>query len=305
VSGYKTYHHDQPFRFFYGGQLAQFDLAYESWGTLNANRDNVVLIHTGLSASSHAKSHAENTRQGWWEKFIGPGLSIDTNKFFVVCTNVLGSCYGSTGPSSTNPSTGKPYATTFPLLSVFDMVRAQFHLLDHLGVKHLHASVGSSLGGMQSLTAAALFPDRVGRFISISGAARSIPYSIALRYTQRRVLMNDPNYNRGYYYDGQFPFVGMKLSREIATISYRSGPEWEQRFGRRRASVGKPSFCPDFLIETYLDNQSEKFCLQYDPNSLLYISKAMDLFDLSLSSSPSSGSLGYVTAASSGIFFFF
>ena len=161
------------------------------------------------------------------------------------------------------------------------MVRAQFRLLDGLGINQLYASVGASMGGMQSLAAGVHFPSRVGRVVSISGCARSHPYSIAMRHTQRQVLMMDPNWARGYYYDRVPPHAGMKLAREIATVTYRSGPEWEQRFGRRRADPSKqPALCPDFLIETYLDHAGEKFCLEYDANSLLYVSKAMDLFDL-------------------------
>lgn len=194
---------------------------------------------------------------------------------------MLGGCYGSTGPSSLDPADGKAYATRFPLLTVGDMVRAQFALLDELGIRRLKASVGSSMGGMQSLAAGVLFPQRVGGVATISGCGRSHPYSIAMRHTQRQVLMMDANWNRGFYYGGVPPHAGMKLAREIATVTYRSGPEWEQRFGRRRADNSKPpALCPDFLIETYLDHAGEKFCLEYDANSLLYVSKAMDLFDL-------------------------
>ncbi|KAF9362901.1 hypothetical protein BGX34_005287 [Mortierella sp. NVP85] len=284
VSGYSLYKHDEPFLLDHGGILSNFEIAYESWGELNADKSNVILLHTGLSASSHAKSHPANPAPGWWEKFIGPGLAIDTNKFHVICTNVIGGCYGSTGPSSIDPKDGKPYATRFPIVTIFDMVRAQFEMLNSMGITKLYASVGASMGGMQSLAAALLFSDRVGRVISISAAARSHPYSIALRFTQRQALMTDPNWNKGFYYDKVPPHSGMKLAREIATISYRSGPEWEQRFGRKRSQpLTTPSLCADFLIETYLDHQGERFCLQYDPNSLLYVSKAMDMFDLSAS----------------------
>ncbi|KAG0164245.1 hypothetical protein DFQ28_010650 [Apophysomyces sp. BC1034] len=285
VTGYETFEYPHPVLLDHGGILPKINLAYETWGTLNSKRDNAILIHTGLSASSHAKSHAKNTKPGWWEEFIGPGRHIDTNKFFVICTNVIGGCYGSTGPSSIDPADSDRYATRFPIITIFDMVRAQFLLLDSLGIDKLHASVGSSMGGMQSLAAASLYPERIHRLISISACARSHPYSIALRHTQRQVLMADPNWNKGFYYKGIPPHVGMKLAREIATISYRSGPEWELRFGRKRAQENQsPALCPDFLIETYLDHQGERFCLQYDPNSLLYISKAMDIFDMSKSS---------------------
>ncbi|KAK0628256.1 homoserine O-acetyltransferase [Bombardia bombarda] len=277
----QTHHSSEPFLLDWGGVLPEFDIAYESWGAMNADKSNVILLHTGLSASSHAHSTEANPQPGWWEKFIGPGLSLDTDKYHVICTNVIGGCYGSTGPSSVDPADGQLYATRFPILTMEDMVRAQFRLLDGLGVTRLYASVGSSMGGMQSLAAGVLFPDRVGRIVSISGCARSHPYSIAMRHTQRQVLMMDPNWNRGFYYGSVPPHAGMKLAREIATVTYRSGPEWEQRFARRRADPSKPpALCPDFLIETYLDHAGEKFCLTYDPNSLLYVSKAMDLFDL-------------------------
>ena len=265
----------------WGGILPEFNIAHETWGTLNSSRNNAILLHTGLSASSHAHSTEINPKPGWWEKFIGSGAPLDTDKYFIICTNVIGGCYGSTGPSSIDPADGRPYATRFPILTIEDMVRAQFKLLDGLKIDRLYASVGCSMGGMQSLAASVLFPKRVGKIVSISGCARSHPYSIAMRHTQRQVLMMDPNWSRGFYYDKIPPHSGMKLAREIATITYRSGPEWEQRFGRRRAdSRQPPALCPDFLIETYLDHAGEKFCLEYDANSLLYVSKAMDLFDL-------------------------
>ncbi|KAG5291873.1 homoserine O-acetyltransferase [Histoplasma ohiense] len=265
----------------WGGVLPEFTIAYETWGTLNSDRSNAILLHTGLSASSHAHSTPANPKPGWWEHFIGPGRPLDTDRYFVICTNVLGGCFGSTGPSSIDPSDGKRYATRFPILTLDDMVRAQFRLLDALGISSLAASVGASMGGMQSLAAGVLFPHRVRRIVSISGCARSHPYSIAMRHTQRQVLMMDPRWARGFYYDAVPPHAGMKLARQIATVTYRSGPEWEQRFGRARADPSKqPALCPDFLIETYLDHAGEKFSLDFDANSLLYVSKAMDLFDL-------------------------
>ncbi|KAJ8126215.1 hypothetical protein O1611_g7424 [Lasiodiplodia mahajangana] len=281
VGATEIFHCVDPLLLDWGGVLPEFDIAYETWGRMNADKSNVILLHTGLSASSHAHSTESNPQPGWWEKFIGPGGCLDTDKYFVICTNVIGGCFGSTGPSSIDPADGQKYATRFPILTMEDMVRAQFRLLEHLGVEKLYASVGSSMGGMQSLAAGVLFPSKIGRIISISGCARSHPYSIAMRHTQRQVLMMDPNWNRGFYYGKVPPHAGMKLAREIATVTYRSGPEWEQRFGRRRADPAKPpALCPDFLIETYLDHAGEKFCLTYDPNSLLYVSKAMDLFDL-------------------------
>jgi homoserine O-acetyltransferase len=190
-TSYAVFHSQTPLPLAYHSSLLPtFDIAYETWGTLSPARDNVILLHTGLSASSHAASTSANPIEGWWEKFIGPGKPLDTNTFFIVCTNVLGGCYGSTGPSSIDPDTGVPYATNFPILSIFDMVRAQFRLLDHLGVDKLYASVGSSMGAMQSLAAGWLHPERVGKVVSISGTARSTPSSVAMRYAQRSGTCN-------------------------------------------------------------------------------------------------------------------
>ena len=278
---HQNWHSQEPLLLDWGGVLPEFNIAYETWGKLNISKSNAILLHTGLSASSHAHSTDINPKPGWWEKFIGPGASLDTDKYFVICTNVIGGCYGSTGPASIDLADGQRYATRFPILTMEDMVRAQFRLLNAFGIEKLYASVGSSMGGMQSLAAGTLFPERVGKIVSVSGCARSHPYSIAMRHTQRQVLMMDPNWSRGFYYNGIPPHAGMKLAREIATVTYRSGPEWEQRFGRRRADPSRqPALCPDFLIETYLDHAGEKFCLEYDANTLLYCSKAMDLFDL-------------------------
>ena len=184
-STYYIYHHAKPFPLTYAEPLPEIYIAYETWGTISPARDNVILLHTGLSASSHAASTRANPAPGWWEKFIGPGRALDTRRFFVICTNVLGGCYGSTGPSSIDPATGKPYATSFPVISIFDMVRAQYALLDDLGIEKLYASVGSSMGAMQSLAAGWMFPRRVGKIVSISGTARSSPSSIAMRFAQR------------------------------------------------------------------------------------------------------------------------
>ncbi|KAF6762150.1 homoserine O-acetyltransferase [Ephemerocybe angulata] len=256
---YQVYSHSEPFPLiYYPKPLPGFDIAYETWGTLSPQKDNVILLHTGLSASSHAASTPLNSAPGWWEKFIGPGKPLDTDKYFIICTNVIGGCYGSTGPSSIRAGNGQTMGNP-----------AQFHLLDHLGIKKLYASVGCSMGAMQSLAAGWLFPARVGKIS----------------------FMADPNWNNGFYYDGVPPHTGMKLARQIATITYRSGPEWDLRFGRQlRAApetdapsehgIRTPALCPDFLIETYLDHQGEQFCLKYDANSLLYVSKAMDLFDM-------------------------
>lgn len=281
VSGYETFHSQKTFACEWGTVLPEVNLAYETWGTLSEGRDNAVLIHTGLSASSHARSQPDNPHEGWWEDFIGPGSALDTDRFFVICTNILGGCYGSTGPASADPRTGAPYAMSFPIVTVRDMVRAQLLLLDHLGIDRLHASVGASLGGMQSVMLAAIAPDRVDRLVSISAALCSHPQSIAMRFVQRQAVMADPDWRDGDYYGTSFPDRGLRVAREFGTVTYRSGPEWLERFGRRRVEEGTvPSLTEDFLVENYIAYQGDKFCLQYDPNSYLYISKAMDLFDM-------------------------
>lgn len=291
-SGFQLFESHKPLFLDYGGVLPNFKIAYETWGELNEDKSNAILIHTGLSASSHAHSSDVNKHPGWWEGFIGHNNPIlDTNKWFLICTNVLGGCYGSTGPASLDPADNMPYASRFPMLSVQDIVRAQHRLIsEHFGISRLYASVGCSLGGMQSLCYGQQFPDNVRKIVSVSGCARSHPSSIAMRHVQRQVLMADPNWNRGFYYSTPdqprriLPHIGMKLAREIATVTYRSGPEWESRFGTERLDDEKaPVLCPDFLIETYLDHQGEKFSLEYDANSFLYLSKTMDLFDLSQS----------------------
>ena len=294
VSGYQTFHSSDEFVCEWGGVLPELTLAYETWGEPSPARDNAVLLHTGLSASSHARSHPANPNPGWWEDFIGPGAAIDTDRFFVVCSNLLGGCYGSTGPPSTNPARGEPYATDFPIITVGDMVRAQLLLLDHLGIHALHASVGASLDGMQSLELAARAPERVRRLVSISAAVRSYPQSIALRYVQRHAVMSDPDWRGGRYYGVSFPHRGQKVAREIGTITYRSGPEWQQRFGRERGDDATPRLDEDFQVERYLSHQGDKFCLQYDANSYLYISKAMDLYDLSVEWDGSGPALGRI-----------
>ena len=280
LSKYQIYKHSLPFFTDTNHKFNHFQLAYETWGD---KRNPAILLFTGLSASSHAKFTPENPTNGWWENFIGKNKPLDTDKFFIVCANYLGGCFGSTGPSSFDDN-GERYSLRFPIMTIFDQVRAQFQLLKHLGVDNIHAVVGSSKGGMASLAAAAMYP-QVKSVVCISSCTATHPYAIGLRSSQRQILASDLNWNGGNYYDGPFPHSGMKLARMVATIGYRSGPEWELRYGRRRKveSVGlNPSLVdPEFLIETYLDYQGEKYSEGYDPNSLLYLSKSMDLFDIS------------------------
>jgi homoserine O-acetyltransferase len=264
----------------YGGELSGFQLAYETWGEPSPDRDNAILICTGLSASSHARSHEADPSPGWWEGMIGPGAAIDTDRFFVVCSNVLGGCFGSTGPASTDPETGTRYNTGFPIVSIWDMVEAQMALLDHLGIRCLDTAVGASMGGMQTLALGAAHPQRTRRIVAISSPGRSYPLSISLRHVQREAVMMDPAWRNGDYAPAPGPARGLHLARQIGTITYRSGPEWDRRFARERKRERPVDFDIDFEIESYLRHQGDRFVDRFDANSYLYLSKSMDLFDL-------------------------
>jgi homoserine O-acetyltransferase/O-succinyltransferase len=274
---------DRPFEMRRGGALQGVQIAYETWGDPHVRDENTILIFTGLSPSAHAASSTEDPAPGWWEDMIGPGRPIDTGRYFVVCVNSLGSPFGSTSPASVNPLTGEPYRLTFPVLTVEDIARAGHEVALALGVKKAAAVVGPSLGGMTVLAYCALFPGAARSVISISAAARSAPFSIALRSLQREIIRRDPAWSDGAYTPDSMPVQGMRLARKLGMITYRSAREWAQRFGRERASVERKPGDPfgiDFEVESYLENHAAKFTGQFDPNCYLYLSRAMDLFDL-------------------------
>lgn len=265
------------------GSLKSPELAYETWGTLSQTADNCVLIFTGLSPSAHVCSSAEDPSTGWWEDMVGPAKPIDTNRYFVVCINSLGSCFGSTGPASTDPDIGTPYRLTFPVLTVEDIACSSAYVLDHLGIEAVHTVVGASMGGMTALAFCLVHPDRARRLVSISSAARSLPFSIALRSLQREMIRTDPEWqNGGYPLDGLGPANGMRLARKLGMITYRSAAEWVERFGRERATAPNTDdghFGIDFEVESYLEHQANSFIGSFDANCYLYLSRAMDLFD--------------------------
>ena len=266
-----------------GGVLNQVEIAYETWGTLSPARDNAIMIFTGLSPSAHAASSPADSSPGWWEDMVGPGRPIDTNRFYVICVNSLGSVFGSTNPSSINPQTGTAYRLTFPILTIEDIARGGYEVMQGLGIPQLACVVGPSMGGMTVLAFAALFPDSVRNLISISAAARSTPFAIALRSLQREIIRKDPEWRDGNYPTGAGPVTGQRLARKLGMITYRSAREWQTRFGRERsAQEHKPGdpFGIDFEVESYLENHAIKFTGQFDPNAYLYLSRAMDLFDL-------------------------
>jgi homoserine O-acetyltransferase len=266
-----------------GGRLEKPEIAFETWGTLNASRDNAVLIFTGLSPSAHATSSPTDPAPGWWEEIVGPSRPIDTRRFFVICVNSLGSCFGSTGPASIDPDSGELYRLNFPVTSLEDIATTAKAIIDHLGIASLYSVVGPSMGGMTALAFAVQYPECGRSLMLISTAARSLPYSIALRSLQREMIRRDPEWQEGRYEPGKGPVGGMRLARKLGMITYRSGQEWEQRFGRERIpgerKTGDP-FAVDFEVEAYLEHHAQKFTGEFDANCYLYLSRASDLFDL-------------------------
>ena len=282
----------EPFRMHRGGELRGGVVAYETWGTLDAARDNAILLFTGLSPSAHAASSADDPREGWWEEMIGPGRAIDTHRWFVVCVNSIGSCFGSSGPASVDPATGARWRLRFPEVSIEDIAAGGREVLRHLGLERVAAVAGPSLGGIVSVAFVALFPGVARRLITISGTDAASPLAIALRAVQREAVLRDPAWHGGHYADDEPPRNGMRLARKIGTITYRSATEWNERFGRlpvdasRVTSMHPNAFAPEFAIEGYLEWQAERFVKAFDPNCYLYLSRAMDRFDLSAHGEP-------------------
>jgi len=277
-------------------------VAYESWGSLSDNHDNVILVFGGLSPSAHAASSPEDPSRGWWEFMIGPGKPIDTDRFYVVCVNSFGSCFGSTNPSSINPETGKAYGLDFPDVSIEDIAKSAHHALQDLGIDHLHAVVGGSMGGMSSLAYALMYPDEVDHLISISAAARALPFTIAVRSLQREIIRCDPGFKNGQYDADEEPTHGMMLARKLGLMSYRASEEWHQRFNRARVSPDRKSderFGIEFEVESYLDYNAKKFVRTFDANSYLYLSRAMDLFDVAEHGGSVNAGLAKIQAKSS------
>ncbi len=272
-----------PFHMHRGGTLHGARIAYESWGQLNAARDNAIILFTGLSPSAHAAATAADPSPGWWQRMIGPTLAIDTHRYFVMCINSLGSCFGSTGPASLDPATGERYRLDFPELAVEDIARGGHEAMRVLGIERAAVVMGASLGGSVVTAFAALFPQGARRLVSISGSAAASPFAIALRSVQREAILRDPDWQGGNYAPEHPPRNGMRLARKLGTITYRSATEWRQRFGREviagNALRASP-FAPRFAVEGYLEAQAERFTRIFDANCYLYLSRAMDRFDL-------------------------
>lgn len=266
------------------GYIESPTLAYETWGELNEAKSNAILIFSGLSPSAHASSSAEDSSDGWWEDMIGPGLPLDSNEFHIICINSLGSCFGSTGPASINPATGKMYRLAFPVLTLEDIAEAAYRVVQHLGIEKLHTVIGCSMGGMSGLAFCVRHPGATRNFISISSATRAEPFSIAVRSLQREIIRSDPKWMKGEYDVNDPPLVGQRLARKLGMMTYRSPQEWKQRFGRQRTTATEENvndpFKIAFSVESYLENHANKFSGGFDPNCYLYLSRASDLFDL-------------------------
>jgi homoserine O-acetyltransferase len=274
-------HINEPLHMKKGGILPSYTLAYETWGELNAERSNAVLILSGLSPSAHAASSELDTSPGWWESMSGPGSPIDTDRFHVIALNSLGSCKGSSGPASNNPDTGKPYRLDFPDLCVEDIAASAHQLIGHLDIGQLCTLVGPSMGGMSSLSYLQQFPTGARHHLSISGSPNSAAFSIAIRSLQRELIVSDPAWNDGDYTDDHWPVKGMRMARKLGMLSYRSSEEWRTRFGRREQDYFPTElFGMNFEVESYLEAAARRFVRSFDPCSYLYLSRAMDWFDV-------------------------
>ncbi len=274
---------DQPLRLDSGALLSPLEIAYKTYGRLNADKSNAVLVCHALTGDQHAASpHPVTGKPGWWDRVIGPGLPLDPERHFIIATNVIGGCMGSTGPASLNPATGEPYALSFPVITIADMVRAQAMLIEALGIETLFAAVGGSMGGMQVLQWAADYPEKVFSAICIAAAARHSAQNIAFHEVGRQAIMADPDWRGGaYQLAGVRPEKGLAVARMAAHITYLSEQALQRKFGRELQRDGLSwGFDADFQVESYLRHQGASFVDRFDANSYLYITRALDYFDL-------------------------
>ena len=274
----------QPLKLANGATLGPVTIQYETYGRLNAKKDNAILLCHALSGDAHAAGRhaAGDPAPGWWESAVGPGKALDTDEYFLISSNVLGGCKGSTGACSINPETGKPYGLTFPIVTIHDMVECQKALVDHLGIPKLLAVVGGSMGGMQAMEWAVSYPERVEAVIPLATTYRLSAQGIAFNAVGREAIFADPNWNKGSYYDGAAPASGLAIARMIGHITYLSDKSMHEKFGRelRHRQEYAYNFETEFQVESYLQYQGQKFIQRFDANTYLYITKAMDYFDM-------------------------
>jgi len=266
-----------------GEKFGPITLVYETYGLLNPEKTNAILVVHALSGDAHAAGlHVDGNDPGWWDDFIGPGKAIDTDKYFVICSNILGGCKGSTGPASINPKTDKPYALDFPLITINDIVNAQKRLIDYLGIEKLLAVIGGSMGGQQVLSWLVNYPKNICSAVPIATTVKHSPQQIAFNEVGRQSIMGDAHWKSGNYYEGTAPTKGLAVARMIGHITYMSDKSMAEKFGRQKKDKGQPfKFTADFEVEGYLAYRGDNFVKRFDANSYLYITKAMDNFDAS------------------------
>lgn len=276
-------HFDKELRLESGRRLGPLTLAYETYGALNSARSNAILVTHAWTGDAHAagRHHEDDRKPGWWDNMIGPGKVFDTDRFFIICSNTIGSCKGSTGPTSTNPATGRPYRLTFPVIMVRDMVRAQKRLIDKLGIDKLLSVVGGSMGAMQALEWGIHYPENVCSIVPIAGCGRTSPMAISLNALARQAIFNDPLYKKGNYRPEHPPADGFALARAVGHISFLSDASMHLKFARRFSRMdGMFDFFGKFEVERYLDYNGSSFVDRFDANSFLYLAKALDLYDV-------------------------
>ncbi|MBC2579540.1 homoserine O-acetyltransferase [Clostridium sp. DJ247] len=280
---YLTFALDEDFLLESKKTFGPITLCYESYGTLNAEKNNCILITHALTGNSHIAKHDENDVEGWWEDFVGAGKVFDTNKYFIICSNILGGCNGSTGPSSINPKTGKHYGIEFPIITIKDMVNAQKKIFEYLDINHLVAAVGGSMGGMQSLQWAASYPDFMDGIINLAAPLSLSSEAVGIDHIMRKSIMCDPNWNNGDYYSSKLPSNGLSIARMVAMLTYQTRDLMNLKFGRKLKSNVEDfynDFNAEFQIDSYLSYQGLKLVDRFDANSYLYLTRALDLFDL-------------------------
>lgn len=275
---------DKPLKLANGSEIQNFPLAYQTYGTLNEGKSNAILICHALSGDQYvASTNPVTGKEGWWNFLIGPGKSIDTNKYFVICSNIIGSCMGSWGPKEINPATGKPYGLDFPVITISDMVNCQNLLIEHFGIKKLHAIIGGSTGGMQVLSWTVLYPEKINLAVALATSYRHAPQNIAFHETGRQAIMADPNWCGGKYLEEKkYPSNGLAVARMISHVTYLSENALQKKFGRNLKDKEKFSFSfeREFEVESYLHHQGNSFVERFDANAYLYVTKAVGYFDL-------------------------
>ena len=286
----------QPLALLLGGQLDHIDVAYQTYGELNAEKSNAVLICHALTGDAEPYFAKEQHQEGWWQNFMGDGLALDTSRYFFICSNVLGGCKGTTGPASLNPKTNRPYGSQFPSVMVQDLIKVQKALLDTLEIPHLHAIIGGSFGGMQATQWAIDYPGFVSNVVNLCSSLSFSAEAIGFNHVMRQAVINDPHFNNGDYYDGEKPDKGLAIARMLGMLTYRTDIQLNKAFGRATKAEGNLQG-DYFQVESYLSYQGQKFLARFDANSYLHLLRALDLYDPSIGYADLNTALSRIKAA--------